>query len=124
LEGGEGDDVDDSADLGTAAAELAGCHAEMIADPGPPLVRMHRPWRRVEEPGLHRARRSRLRPGQLQQSAQPGVLARSSASSLATCAGIARSASRSCTLISLWRAAANKSHTDIPGATPIRQPRS
>jgi hypothetical protein len=39
--------------------------------------------------------------------------ARSSTSSLAACAGIARSASRSCTLITLRGAAANKSHTDI-----------
>ena len=33
-QGLESDDVDDPADLGTAAAELAGCHVEMIADPG------------------------------------------------------------------------------------------
>jgi hypothetical protein len=38
-QGLESNDVNGPADLGTATAELAGCHAEMIADPGPPLVR-------------------------------------------------------------------------------------
>jgi hypothetical protein len=38
----EGEDVDDPADLGAAATKLAGRHAEMIADPSPPLVSQRR----------------------------------------------------------------------------------
>ena len=37
-QGLQSDDVDSSAQLGTAAAELPGFHAEELADPGPPLV--------------------------------------------------------------------------------------
>jgi hypothetical protein len=38
-QGLQGDDVDSSAQLGTAAAELPCFHAEELADPRPPLVR-------------------------------------------------------------------------------------
>ena len=48
----ESNDVDDPADLGTAAAELAGCHVEMIADPGPPLVRLDASRRHRPAPAL------------------------------------------------------------------------
>src|SRR5580658_5340983 len=37
-QGLQGDDVDSSAQLGTAAAELPGLDAEELADPGSPLV--------------------------------------------------------------------------------------
>ena len=37
-QGLQGDDVDSSAELGPAAAELPGFHAEELADPRPPLV--------------------------------------------------------------------------------------
>jgi hypothetical protein len=37
-QGLQGDDVDSSAELGPAAAELSCFHAEKLADPRPPLV--------------------------------------------------------------------------------------